>query len=477
MSKLSIAEKIGARLAESLEHSAPKLVESSSKLEPEAAKILEKYNTVEKATALRGPERQAYLDALTATHGDQAKRASDLGFSDETFYHGSQTPDIKQFRNSKGGHVGPGVYLADEPRIAENFGENIYPLKVRSKQAADLSGEGIKGIAEKLKVPLRDDYRVTGATSHYDELKRALRDKYDAEHSLVGVEKDQMVQDKLSEAGFDSKKFRWNDVANTAAVQPENLRSTNAAFDPRFKDSANILALTGQAGKIANKMYRPDMSLGTAFKNINEPMDRLNEFSGREGLVNNISEIGTKVASQVPRTFEKMISPFTSLSAEQTQATNPTKQAKIVEPYIHGATELAIPAVQDFAMMGGHKLLGATKMGASIAEKMASKASAAEGLAKQVEKGNFLDKLGEYASPDMDFTNHDLLPEKLKGVNELRPNMDKATPAAQFSASKAEGKNTKVIDFPADQVGLGAVERKMGPAPSTNYGKVSGQVY
>lgn len=170
-----------------------------------AQDILNKIDTPEKAIALKGSERAEYLKALDEVYGDRAKRAKDLGFDQKQWYHGSKQNLEKFYKESPKEHFGesiwgPGVYVTDSPKVAEGYAVTgigksgpIMPLKIRGgKDAVNLN--------------------LVDTPEKFDLTKNAI--------------------------------FRNNqtDSVNQVVRDPSAIRSTNAAFDPRFKDSDYLLA-------------------------------------------------------------------------------------------------------------------------------------------------------------------------------------------------------------------------------------------
>jgi hypothetical protein len=94
----------------------------------DAKKLLAGIETAEQAAKLTGAERQAYLEALDAVYGDRAKRAADMGFSDNVYYHGT-TVDIPEFKHdAKGLSTGAqsakkGFFFASDPSTASDYAD------------------------------------------------------------------------------------------------------------------------------------------------------------------------------------------------------------------------------------------------------------------------------------------------------------------------------------------------------------------
>lgn len=108
---------------------AKELVEQVAKLgKDDAIKILDRISTPEQAVALKGPERAEYLQALDTVYGPQSKRAADMGFGKDTWYHGTTVP-IEQFKDdAKGLSTGAqsakrGFFFAQDPQTASDYAE------------------------------------------------------------------------------------------------------------------------------------------------------------------------------------------------------------------------------------------------------------------------------------------------------------------------------------------------------------------
>ena len=72
-------------------------------------------------------------------HNTAADRAKAMGY-DTKAWHGTQTPDIPSLRRSRTGAQGPGVYLGDDPSVANPYagdekGANVIPALLKGKYA------------------------------------------------------------------------------------------------------------------------------------------------------------------------------------------------------------------------------------------------------------------------------------------------------------------------------------------------------
>lgn len=93
-----------------------------------AQAILDAIKTPEQAAALKGAERQKYLNALDEVYGSRQKRAQDLGFGEKTWYHGTNVP-IEQFKAEAKGlstnaqSAKKGYFFAQDPSTASDYAQ------------------------------------------------------------------------------------------------------------------------------------------------------------------------------------------------------------------------------------------------------------------------------------------------------------------------------------------------------------------
>lgn len=171
----------------------------------------------------RGIAPQISELGIATDAASRTQRAKELGFdTDTTWYHGTAS-DVGSFRPSSHGVTGPGVYMTTSPRTAAWFADAdfgpaaIYPLRVRGQF---MPFEEYQGLVAKLQNSV-DWMGQPDALS--DAIKQAI-----TEAGYVGVRKPNID---------DPGSF----VASV--INPKNIRSVNAAFDPAKADSANILAV------------------------------------------------------------------------------------------------------------------------------------------------------------------------------------------------------------------------------------------
>lgn len=244
MSKLSALEKIVATLEQYLPHTGIQEVDDAAR------------------AALRSdPEKyKEYLNALDSL-GTKEQRAQNMGFGDQTFYHGTRS-NIESFDPSKLGSstkaasAKKAFFFAEKPELAADYADlapNPTGLKTIYDPRFIKAAEGDKWPSAQLIEDLN--------TEGQQILPVKLRTQNALEHDFKGMEyRDRKYSELLDEANgrgallknTKDPVYTTNNEAQTiAAIQdPTAIRSVNAAFDPRFKSSTNILAGAMAAPKV-----------------------------------------------------------------------------------------------------------------------------------------------------------------------------------------------------------------------------------
>lgn len=277
-----------------------------------AEEVLERVNTVEKALALKGAERAEYLKALDETYGPRAQRAADMGFGERTYIHGSKSnfdaiDPSKLGSSTKANSATEAFFATDNPDVSGRFGY-IAPTPARSRydELSRLYDEKIELRQQKLaksgKPWTREEMDRLESSR---EMKSLLKDIKDAgrlasEHGIRGRLTDEFAVSypvRVKEPGnvverggsniwgdghsdgqikpgvnlfknaVDDPHMRAPVASNIVAVtDPTSVRSIHAAFDPRFKDSAKLLAGMSPVGAaIQGNVQTPDEYLGQAY--------------------------------------------------------------------------------------------------------------------------------------------------------------------------------------------------------------------
>jgi len=193
----------------------------------DATKILEKIDNPELAVKLEGKPREQYLKALDEVYGEKVKRVSDMGFNPDTYYHGTPKEKIDAFDLGKAGEnsgmktSGNAIWLSSDPKVAEQYAHN-FPKPEENPNIMDLKLRG------KFK-EIDDLNRYTGKErGHINSLA-----KQKGNNGVIykGIT-DNIWEGPLAPGPSDI----------VAVFEPNQIRSTRASFDPRFKDSSLIMA-------------------------------------------------------------------------------------------------------------------------------------------------------------------------------------------------------------------------------------------
>lgn len=144
----------------------------------------------------------------------------ELGFDPRTFYHGS--PNIfTEFRSLNGPQREAAVFFAPHPLISTRYGHNIYPARLRMRNAAGVDMEGNYYPKGPKGLELRSFMQAARNRGNDALVARNMRD-------LGGLQDQFMVFD------------------------PVNIRSLNAKFDPKKLDLPHLLAGLAGGGALLN---------------------------------------------------------------------------------------------------------------------------------------------------------------------------------------------------------------------------------
>lgn len=277
-------------------------------LNPTIRNILDRVKSPEAAQALQGVERTKYLKALNLAYGDKAKRASDMGFGKETYYHGTNKSfnefDPKQLDKSI---TREQFWMSDNPDVANVFAkskghndagheflkieDDLQPVLKKLQEAypkklSNMPKRVLNHIVEDGVISPEDALRFQDYNNRLDKLQnssmfnKTLVDKGEQVYPLKvrrtntkeldaqgnnwqevkeGIGNDEILVKNVVEdvrPGYATESIA--PLGNSLAVKdPAQIRSTSANFDPRFKDSKNLLAqILGTLG--AGKMMSED---------------------------------------------------------------------------------------------------------------------------------------------------------------------------------------------------------------------------
>jgi ADP-Ribosyltransferase in polyvalent proteins len=203
-----------------------------------------------------GPEKTAeYFKALEDVAGTRAQRADEIMGKNPDHYHGSDV-NFKEFKPSKGGASGPGIYTTIDPEIAARYagdeGAQIYPLRVRYNKALGKNEDDLNKV-------------VTAAGENPDYFV-GRNDTISILNHIAQKDGPEKSAQLLKSAGFDAvTRGEKGMMQETILQSPEQVRSKFAAFDPRYKDSKYILAAGAPVAAMNTDSKSPTMAQIAAY--------------------------------------------------------------------------------------------------------------------------------------------------------------------------------------------------------------------
>jgi hypothetical protein len=176
-------------------------------------------------------------------------RAKEMGFDTDTpLFHGTDR-DITEFRVSKGGEIGPGVYVTRDATQAGEYARPSYGGPY--PEGANVTKTVVKG---KMKNMERGEW-VALRGEIMDRLREENGGEWDSKF-VKQAEKEIMAE--LEGEGFVGIYLK-NPTGKASLMydqgvvfDPANIRSVHAAFDPAKKKSADLLAASAGGGVAAS---------------------------------------------------------------------------------------------------------------------------------------------------------------------------------------------------------------------------------
>lgn len=303
-------------------------------------RLLSTIDSPEKATALKGADRSNYLNALDDVYGPKSSRMAEMGYSPETLYHGSPVGNISQFREGKEGLFGSGAYFTDNPEIASSYAQKMSPEKMTQLQKqADRLDPWTQQPTSNVKYgeTVYPVHIAPGKTMNMDDIADPEMWKKSGFNDLIigpndtnasiykqiqenleldGISADEaasMTSNIFNDMGVDTIKHQGgnrvgkNEILHNVSIQndPSKVRSVNANFDPRFKDSGNIMSLNapkmGAFEKILNTLDMPGRATRAATNALlegNDPLAEAKSQLGTEAQAASGFDIASKVGNK-----------------------------------------------------------------------------------------------------------------------------------------------------------------------------------
>ena len=183
---------------------------------------------------------------LPMDEASRMARAREMGFNpDETWYHGTRAGDINEFNpnitNTPGEGVlnEKGVFFTGDPEFAGEFAGGWQTPEAFHKEARKEGGYTIyPSIVRKGKQKVIENFGFPENSAVANAIETARKEGYNS-LLLKGVD----------ESG------QYQDMEQLIMLDPKDIRSKFAKFDPAKSNSANILAGAGAAAIVAPAAY------------------------------------------------------------------------------------------------------------------------------------------------------------------------------------------------------------------------------
>jgi hypothetical protein len=196
------------------------------------------------------PEEQSEYDQAVAKGLDMSqearmKRARDMGFDTDTvYYHGTNVKNITEFRAGTAQGWGKGVYLTDNKKATKEFGDIVIEAYLKIKNPFDGNAYSLNDV----------DVENTEIFKSMDKKTKAdYDDETNFDWNEEFAENGKFAGELLRELGFDgiiADQSNSIDGLEVVVFDPKNIRSVNAAFDPSYKDSADLLARQDEVDEV-----------------------------------------------------------------------------------------------------------------------------------------------------------------------------------------------------------------------------------
>lgn len=265
----------------------------------DAEKVLAKIDTPEKAVALTGDARAEYLKALDTVYGPKDTRMKDMGFGEQDWYHGT-SEDFPEFLREKlrPGETRNQIWTSSNPEVASGFAKAAGHNKahaewqssyVKHKEFFDKIQKTYpkwngRNIPERI---INFDEKIGDISKTEADLLRKYQKNLDNLNESVLFKNTQIGSGenilplkvrRNTDKNLDFNGSNWSDVKDKigndeillkniqedirphevpvgdslGVLNPNQIRSKFAAFDPRFKNSPLLMA--GAAGVAINML-------------------------------------------------------------------------------------------------------------------------------------------------------------------------------------------------------------------------------
>lgn len=219
---------------------------------------------------------------------------------DGPLHHGSfKEFPAKNIKASTGGFVGPGVYLADDAKVAGRYGDNIHAYNPKEVSILDLMANDDDARLAARQLGVEDEYLkrigskfagIPQQTGRFYALQDAFLKKHDPNFTLIGEERPQALIDALKEKGYTGFKYQHQDAPAFSIWDANNLspvdnsvesvdnKAMSQAIIDRIKTPEQAVALKGaereQYLSALDKVYGDRAKRATKDYGMGNPEDK-----------------------------------------------------------------------------------------------------------------------------------------------------------------------------------------------------------
>ena len=205
-------------------------------------------------------EGQEAVDSLMdMAKAARMKRAREMGFDTDTVWYHATDTDFDEFDTQDFGS-----WFAEDVETAGIYGDTgdgaqrIMPVHLAPKKTLVVPRDFDLSDDQNLVDMLDAINEANGTNFKMDDFYPGGAGPDDVEGGFMLVGQNDYLEKNLREAGFDSVEAWEQGERTMAMLEPEGIRSINAAFDPAKKDSANLLASMAGAGVVGSGLYSED---------------------------------------------------------------------------------------------------------------------------------------------------------------------------------------------------------------------------
>lgn len=234
---------------------------------------------------------------------------------DGPLYHGSpKSFPADKIKPSRGGYVGPGVYMADDAKVAGGYGENVHAYNPKNPSILDftennddvmLAAQQLGLDQEAIKARLGKQFGNPAQTGRFYALQDELINKIDPEHKLIGNERAEALVNALKEQGHTGFKYTHNEKPAYNIFDEKSLKPAHK-YTVRAKEDG--LNLYSEPARASGSFLDPD-SVAEMDPEIMEHLEKAGvdpkQLFRLETLESDISGYGAKALKKMEESAKK----------------------------------------------------------------------------------------------------------------------------------------------------------------------------